>query len=126
MSRMSELDIIRKDAEYNARCCLGKGEKIEDISEAIFSHLFNCVGQDVELKEWATNSSSDIIRKLLKERGVTDQIERAAPQLYIALRQLVDYHADDPDFYKDDNDGVLGGIIGDAYNALGIADGNGK
>lgn len=45
----------------------------------------------------------------------------AAPQLYEALRQLVNYNNADPDLYVGDDDGVLGRIMHEAQVALGAA-----
>ena len=45
----------------------------------------------------------------------------AAPQLYEALSQLVNYNEADPDLYVGDDDGVLGRIMYNARVALGAA-----
>lgn len=51
----------------------------------------------------------------------SDPMIDAAPQLYTALLQLVNYNEADPDLYVGDDDGVLGRIMYEAQVALGAA-----
>ena len=60
------INAICDEAERNARMCYRAGEKIEDISEAVFSHIFNFAGHNPGAKSWAMNAASGIVEKIKK------------------------------------------------------------
>lgn len=88
MSAMSELDIACEDAYISAKMCMDNGEKFEDVSEAVFSHIFNHVGQDPDLRNWAVDRSSKICARVLKDQAEADMAKKSATDLYRILKDL--------------------------------------
>jgi len=76
VSMMNRFESICSDAEYNARFCIERGERVEDISEAVFSYLFNHLGHNPDLMNWAMDATSKIIGKISESKVVIKDIER--------------------------------------------------
>ena len=90
MSTMSELDSICEDAYKSAQMCIERGEKFEDVSEAVFSHIFNHIGQDPELRGWAINQSSRICARVLESKVDAEKLKQSAANLYQTLKDLME------------------------------------
>jgi len=102
MSESETMEEVCRKAEESARQCLEYGEKPEDIYEAVFSQVFNFTRQDPESKTWAMNTASGIMKKVMDGKSRSDALNKAAPDLYRALKRLVlelpnNFHSDDAD-----------------------------
>ena len=89
MSRMGELDAICVDAERHARVSLAGGEKPEDVSEAIFFHIFNHIGQDPDLRGWAVNQSEKVLQVAIQALEDGSQQNGDAPILFGTLKKVL-------------------------------------
>ena len=89
MSRMGELDAICVEADRHARISLAGGERPEDVSEAIFFHIFNHIGQDSDLRDWAVNQSEKILQVAIQAGKEKAQQNGDATILFGSLKKLL-------------------------------------
>ena len=75
--------------EVMARMANEAGEGFEDISESVFAHIFNYLGQDPEQKEWAMNASDSIMKKLIEEEHGKETLQSGASELLDAARAAI-------------------------------------
>lgn len=86
MSRMSDVDILCKDISLKAQHAMDAGEKIQDISDAIFEQVFNTVGRTPETRDWAMNTANGIVAKLVANEGRDKDLVKMIPDLIDCLK----------------------------------------
>ena len=59
---------LMDNVEAMARFSLQSGESVEDVTEAVFVHIFNSHGLDPELKEWPMSRRDSVMMKVLEDQ----------------------------------------------------------
>ena len=86
MSKVNGIQILCNDISLKAQHAMKSGEKVEDVSEAIFEQIFNVVGRTAEMRDWAMNTADGIMAGLMPEEDKSRRIAQRATELRKGLK----------------------------------------
>ena len=91
MSTVDNIDLVCKEIEVMARHSIDRGEKLEDVSDAVFEHLFNMSGRTVERRDWAMNTANGILARLVVGKDRERELSKIVPALVKCLEGATEF-----------------------------------
>ena len=86
MSKVNGIQILCNDISLKAQHAMKSGEKVEDVSEAIFEQIFNVVGRTAEMRDWGMITADGIMAGLMLEEDKSIRIAQRATELRKCLK----------------------------------------